>query len=139
MIIEDIKSSGDLVAFFYFDAKDPEKCCLRGLLSSVLLQLCNRSGQCHDLLSQLYTEYNDGTEAPSEVALVACLKRTIQTLGRVPVHLVIDALDQCPNNTGIPSPREKVLLLFEQLLTPQYSNLHLCVTSGLEYDIRSRL
>jgi hypothetical protein len=135
VIIEDIKSSGDLMAFFYFDAKDPGKCRLRDLLSSILLQLCNKSGQCHNLLSQLYTEHNDGTEVLSELALVACLKRTIQILGRTPIYLVIDALDLCPNNTGTPSPREKVLVLLEDLITLQYSNLHVCVTSGLEHDI----
>jgi hypothetical protein len=139
MIIEDIKSGGDLVAFFHFDAKDPGKCRLRDLLSSILLQLCHKSGQCHDLISQLYTEHNDGTDVPSEVALVACLKRSIQILGRTQVYLVIDALDQCPNNTGTPSPREKVLSLLDDLLTSQCSNLHVCVTSGLEHDIRSAL
>jgi hypothetical protein len=139
MIIENIKSSGDLVAFFYFDAKDPGKCCLRGLLSSIILQLCNRSGQCRDLLSRLYADHNDGTEAPKEVALVACLKRVIQFLERVPIYLVLDALDQCSNNTRTPSPREKVLGLLEDLLMLHCSNLHVCVTSGLEHDIRTTL
>jgi hypothetical protein len=139
MIIEDIKSSGDLMAFFYFDAKDPGKCRLRDLLSSILLQLCNKSDQCHNLLSQLYIEHNDGAEVLSELALVACLKSTIQMLRRIPIYLVIDALDLCPNNTGIPSPREKVLDLLEDLITLQYPNLHVCVTSGLEHDIRTAL
>ena len=93
MIIEDIKSGGYLMALFYFDAKNPGKCRLRDLLSSILLQLCNKSSQCRDLLSQLYTEHNYGTGVFSELALVACLKRTIQILGQIQIYLVIDALN----------------------------------------------
>src|SRR5260221_4761373 len=115
-IIEDVRPNGDLVAFFYFDAKYPAKSNLRGLLSSILLQLCNKSDQCYGLLSRSYGKYNDGTEVPSEDALVACLKRTIKALGREPVYLIIDVLDECLNTTGTPSERDKVLVLFKDLI-----------------------
>jgi hypothetical protein len=31
--------------------------------------------------------------------------------GQVPIYLVMDALDECPNDSGIPSSREKVMKL----------------------------
>ena len=128
------------MAFFYFDAKYPTKSNLRGLLSSILVQLCNKSDQCYGLLSQSYSKHNDGTEVPSEASLVACLKRTIKVLGQEPVYLIIDGLDECLNATGTPSEREKVMVLLRDLITLPYpNNLHVCVTSGLEHDIRSAL
>jgi len=50
-----------------------------------------------NLLSQLHKKCRDGSEQRSEAMLVRCL--------------VADALDECPNNTEIPSAREKVLTL----------------------------
>jgi hypothetical protein len=78
-------------------------------------------------------------DLPSEVALAACLKRMVEVLGRDPVYLIIDALDECPNTTRIPSPRQEVLDLVGDLINSRYLNLHICVTSGLEQDIRSVL
>jgi hypothetical protein len=53
-----------------------------------------------------------------------------------PVYLVIDAIDECPNSTGIPSPRERVLQLIRELVELHIPNLHICVTSRPEVDIR---
>ena len=138
-IIEAARPNKDPVAFFYFDARDPAKSNLRGLLSSILVQLCNKSDQCYGLLSQSYCNHNDGTEVPSEDALVSCLKLTIKLLGREPVYLIIDGLDECLNTTGTPSEREKVLVLLRDLITSPNPNLHICVTSGLEHDIQNVL
>jgi len=59
--------------------------------------------------------------------------------GRVPIYLVIDALDECPNTTKLPPPREKVLELIEKFVKLNLPNLHLCVTSRPEVDIRGSL
>jgi len=133
------RPDSSLVAFFYFDSKDAAKRHVRGLLSSILVQLCNKSEHCRSLLSQLYTERNDGSEVPSEDALADCLGRTLKHLEQTTVYLVMDALDECPNTTGIPSSREMVLRLVENLVKARYPNLHICVTSGLEQDIRNVL
>jgi hypothetical protein len=53
-----------------------------------------------------------------------------------PIYLVIDAIDECPNSTGIPSPRERVLQLIRELVELHIPNLHICVTSRPEVDIR---
>ena len=58
--------------------------------------------------------------------------------GQPTVHIIIDALDECPM-TGLPSPREEVLELVGELVNLQVSNLRICVTSRPEADIVSVL
>ncbi len=141
-IIEDLRRTGNpsaLVAFFYFDPKDDAKRHLRALLSSILVQLCNKSNDCWGILSQFHTDHNEGSDVPSEDTLAGFLIHTLNLLQEVTVYLVVDALDECPNTSGTPSPREKVLRLVGSLIKARNSNLHICVTSGLEQDIRSVL
>jgi hypothetical protein len=40
----------------------------------------------------------------------------LMTMGQVPIYLIMDALDECPNDSGIPSSREKMLELVKQLV-----------------------
>ncbi len=55
------------------------------------------------------------------------------------MYLIIDALDECPITSSLPSPREKVLKLVEGLIEPQIPNLRICVTSRPETDIKAVL
>ncbi|SRR6266571_2762638 len=55
--------------------------------------------------------------------------------GQAPIYLVIDTLDECPDNIGVPSSREKVLDLVEEFVKLRHPNLRLCVTSRPEFDI----
>ena len=55
---------------------------------------------------------------------------------QVPLYLIVDALDECPNTCSMPSPREKVLSLVEELVDSQIPNLRLCMTSRPETDIK---
>ena len=52
---------------------------------------------------------------------------------------MIDALDECPDSSGFPSPRERVLQLVKELVDLRHPNLHICVTSRPETDIREVL
>jgi hypothetical protein len=54
-----------------------------------------------------------------------------------PIYLVMDALDESPNTSGIPSPREMVLQLLKELVDLSLPNLRICVTSRPEIDIRN--
>ena len=49
----------------------------------------------------------------------------------------MDALDESPISSGIPSAREKVLHLLKELVGLGLPNLHICVTSRPEIDIRN--
>jgi len=56
-----------------------------------------------------------------------------------PVYIILDALDESPNSSGIPSPREQVLRLVKELVELRLPHLHICVTSRPEFDIRATL
>ena len=56
--------------------------------------------------------------------------------GQAPIFLIVDALDECPNTSPMPSHREKALLLVEKLIDLQLPNLRICVTSRPEVDIK---
>ena len=142
-IIEDIKhkreSRSALLAYYYFDFKDVAKRDVRGLLTSLLLQLVDDSDRCWDLLSQLHWRCCDGSEQPSDAALTQCLKNMLNFPGQLPTYIVIDALDECPNNIGTPSAREKVLNFVEDLVESNHPNLFICITSRPEQDITTTL
>ena len=57
----------------------------------------------------------------------------------VPIFLIVDALDECPNTTKLPPRREKVLELIEKLVKLNLPHLRLCITSRPEVDIRASL
>jgi len=142
-IIEEIKhiqkSRSALVAYYYFDFKDAAKRDVRGLLTSLLLQLVDNSDPCWDLLSQLHKTCSDGSEQPSEAALAQCLNSMLDLPGQIPTYIIIDALDECPNNTGTPSARERVLNFVEDLVESKHSNLFICITSRPGPDIDKAL
>ena len=57
----------------------------------------------------------------------------------VPIYLVIDALDECPNDSSdLPSrsPRGKVLSVVAELVNLRLPNMRICITSRPEVDIR---
>ena len=127
------------LAYFYFDFKDTEKQDSRALLSSLLIQLSNQSDPFCDVLHGLYSECQDGSQQPNNASLLRCLKGMLAIAGSRTVYIVMDALDECPNDSGIPSSREKVLMTVKELMEPRHSNLRLCATSRPEYDIRTIL
>jgi hypothetical protein len=133
------ESKSALVAYYYFDFKDTAKRDVRGLLVSILSQLVDDSDSCWDTLYQLYKACRDGSDQPSEAALAECLEGMIDLPGQVPTFIVVDALDECQNNTGTPSAREKVLKFVQDLLRSNHPNLFVCITSRPEHDINNTL
>ena len=124
------------MAYFYFDFRDVDKQNLRNLLPSLLIQLSAQSNRCCDMLSQLYSEHNHGRRKPSDSDMVECLKNMLCFEKQAPTYIIMDALDECPITSTIPSPREEVLEFVEELVGLQLPNLHICVTSRPEHDIR---
>ena len=127
------------LAFFYCDFREDQKKDLRGLLSSLLVQLCHQSDSYYDVLFKFYTEHASGSCHPSDDALAGCLKDLLAFPGLAPVYLIVDALDECPNTSAVPSPRDEVLNLIEELVQSQFPNLRICVTSRPEIDIKDVL
>ena len=124
------------MAYFYFDFRDVDKQKPQNLLPSLLVQLSARSYPCHDILSQLYCTHDRGERKPSDHAMVECLKQMLSLEAQGPAFIVLDALDECPITSSIPSPREEVLKLVDELVGLHLPNVHICVTSRPEHDIR---
>ena len=135
-------SGAVFLAYFYFDFKDQGKRDSRALLSSLLDQLSNQSDQFRDVLGGLFSKHQDGSKQPHNDALLRCFKDMLTMAQSVPVYLVVDALDECPNDSGdLPSrsPRGKVLTVVAELVKLRLPNLRLCITSRPEVDIRTIL
>ena len=127
------------LAFYYYDFREDKKKDLRGLLSSVLFQLCKQSNSYHDILSTFYSTHCHGAQSPSDDELAKCLRDLLELSGQAPVYLVVDALDECPITPDVLSPRDNVLMLLEDLVDSKLSNLRICVTSRPEADIKNVL
>src|ERR1700679_4238143 len=127
------------LAFFYCDFREEQKKDLRGLLSSLLDQLCHQSDSYCDVLSKFYSGHANGSRYPGDDALAGCLKDLLKLPGHAPVYLIVDALDECPNTSSIPSPRDEVLNLIKELIKSEIPNLRICVTSRPETDIKDSL
>ena len=142
-IIQDIKTLCKAglgsIAYFYFDFRDLDKQNRRNLLTSLLVQLSAQSGHRCDILHRLYSDHDNGSEKPTEAALAQCLKDMLTISDQPPIYIILDALDECPNSHGVPSPRSQVLTLVKQLMDLHLPHLHVCVTSSPEFDIRAIL
>jgi len=130
------KSGLASLGFFYHDFRDDRKTDRRGLLSSLLVQLCHQSDAYYHILVKFYWEHANGSQNPSDSSLLQCLKEIVKLPGQAPVYLIVDALDECQNTSSLPSPRESVLKLVEELVDLQLPNLRICVTSRPETYIK---
>jgi NACHT domain len=139
-IIEDIenmrKAGRASLAMYYYDFREDQKKDLRGLLSSVLFQLCDQSYAYYNILSTFRSTHRDGAETPSDLDLVRCLMDLLNVPGPIPVYLIIDGLDECPSTPAPSSPRKEVLSLLEDLVETRLPNLRICVTSRPEAEIK---
>ena len=127
------------MAYFYFDFRDVDKQSRRNLLPSLLVQLSARSDPFCDILSRLYEAHDNGARQPSDRALTQCLKEMLTLPNQGPVYLILDALDECPDTSDVPSAREQVLDLVKDLVGLRLPNLRICVTSRPEVDISDAL
>jgi len=139
-IIEDIedlrKARLASMAYFYFDFRDIHKQSRRDMVSSLLFQLSSQSNRRHEILYRLYLAHNSGPDGgaqrPSNGILTECLKDMLPMRSDVPMYIIMDAIDECPNTSGM----LEVLDLVEELIGLSLPNLRLCVTSRSEFDIR---
>ena len=144
-IIHDLDRKRDAglasVVYYYFDFREVDKQTRPGLLSSLLVQLAAESDPCCEILSRLHTMHACGVRQPSDLALTKCLKEMFEH-HRQAIYIVIDAIDECPNTSGFPTDREKVLEFLEGLLdlqAVQLPHLRVCVASRPEVGIREVL
>ena len=142
-IIEDIKAQREagsaIMAYFYCDFRDEDKQNCRSLVLSIISQLCAQSNPCCGVLSRVYLAHDKGAQKPNDETLAKCLTEMVSLPVQGPIYIIVDALDECPNNSGLPTPREEVLDLIDNLVGLCLPNLHVCVTSRPEIDIQTTL
>jgi hypothetical protein len=131
------------MGYYYFDFRDTRKQDIRGLLTSLLLQLCARSDSCYDILSELYSRNHSGSQQPNNRSLTECLKKMVRLPLQPMIFIIMDAVDECPNSSEwtrfANTPRGRVLDLLEELLELKVPNLRVCVTGRPEVDIEDVL
>ena len=127
------------MAYFYFDFRDIHKQHWRDLVPSLLTQLSAQSDACCDILSRLYSDHGNGAQQPSDNALKRCLIEMLTVQESPPIYLIIDALDECPDASEVPSPRNRILRLLKELADLHLPSVRICVTSRPEFDIRDFL
>jgi hypothetical protein len=133
------KSGLASLGFYYCDFREEDKRDLRGLVASLLVQLCHQSDSYYQILSGFYSEHANGSRHPSDDTMMQCLKKILEVPGQAPVYLIVDGLDECSNTSAMPSPRENILTLLEDLMSSQAPNLRVCITSRPEVDIKDVL
>jgi hypothetical protein len=118
------------VAYFYLDFRDRAKQTARGLLSSLLDQLCTQANHFYDTFSSLCSKLDDQGLPPSDNDLTECLIHMLREPEQRPVYIVVDALDACSG-----APRAQVLLIMKVLVGLGSPHLRICITSRPELDI----
>ena len=103
------------------------------------MQLSAKSDPCYSILSALYSEYDGGSRRPDDDTLLGCMKTMLKTKRQPTVYIIIDALDECPTDSGVKSHREWVLDLVNKLVDLHLPNLRICATSRPEADIQASL
>jgi hypothetical protein len=141
--VQDLREAGfAAVAYFYFDFRDTSKQDHCSLLSSILFQLGAQSDAFYHVLSNVISSHKKigpGSRQRCDDILLQCLKKMLELPERGPVYLIIDALDECPNSSGVRTPRDQVLQTVQDLVKLRFANLHICITSRPEMDIRTIL
>ena len=109
-------------------------------MTSLLSQLSTFSDASCDVITLLYSTHGNGTQKPIDDDLAKCLRQILSVLAEPPIYIVIDALDECPDDSGWPkTPREEVLNFVRDLVGVHLPNLRICVTSRPEINIKSIL
>jgi hypothetical protein len=71
--------------------------------------------------------------------MIECLKEMLTVEAQGPTYIIMDALDECPTTSTIPSPREEVLEFVDEIVGLHLPNVHICATSRPEHDIQAVL
>jgi hypothetical protein len=138
--IERISETGTAhIAYFFFDFKDAGKQDACAFLSSILVQLSNQSASFCNILLEFYSSHQHGSRQPVDRELMQCLEKMLKVPSNKPIYVILDALDECPDTSGLQSSRERVLALVKKLVGFHLANLRVCVTSRPEVDIRNVL
>ena len=141
-IIEEVnrtRNKSEIIACFYFDSTKPDNRNLRGLLASLVTQLCESSKRHPESMPTLYTKCHNGSVPPSETELTQLLNHFLVELqAQFSIYIIIDGVDHCMETESTESPR-KVLKFLEDLVRTRHSKLHICITGSLKEGMKKCL
>ncbi|KAF8493461.1 ankyrin repeat-containing domain protein [Russula emetica] len=134
------RNKSDIIAFYYFDSKNPKKRDLWGFLASLVTQLYESSKRHPKSMPTLYTKCRNSSDPPSEAELKQLLNDFLAELkAQSSIFIVIDGVDHCMETECTESPRKKVLKFLEDLVRAKHSKLYICITSSLMEDMEKSL
>ncbi|KAI0154632.1 ankyrin repeat-containing domain protein [Xylariaceae sp. FL1272] len=130
-IIEHLMEGGaSNILYFYFDFNDNSKQEFDTMIRSLVIQLYGSCGNTRSQLDSLYDSHREGKRQPTSDSLRAAFDSMIKEAENV--HIVLDALDECPNRN---EHRSGGLLFWIQSFHQSHPNVHLMLTSRPEQDI----
>jgi sulfur relay (sulfurtransferase) complex TusBCD TusD component (DsrE family) len=141
LIVEEVertRNKTEIVVRYHFESEKPDKHNLRGLLASLVSQLCKSSKRPPEFI---LTKCRDGSNPPSEAELTQHLNDVLAELKKTQssIFIVIDGVDKCMETKSADSPRKKVLKFLEGLVRTRHSNLYICITSSLKEGMEKNL
>ncbi|KAE8372510.1 hypothetical protein BDV26DRAFT_297790 [Aspergillus bertholletiae] len=119
-----------LLAYFFFDFRNPQQITIEGLLRSILSQLFSQLNGKIESVLRLYAEHLDGREEPSQGRLFHTLRDALDA--KMEVYLVIDALDECRD-------RDQLVQTLSTIQGWDLPYLHVLVTSRRHVEIEKGL
>ncbi|KAL7926925.1 ankyrin repeat-containing domain protein [Trichoderma austrokoningii] len=121
------------LAYFFFSFSDLKKQKVNQMLASLVRQLCSRRPDTPQPIKAL-SELKEKGQHPDTKKLGDILAAV--TRGFSAVHIVIDALDECPL---LGDERKMLFNSLRQIMAAAPANLHIFCTSRREVDIQSAM
>ena len=103
------------------------------MLRSLIKQLCVGEASIPPAVQDMCSRYRASGHQPTTKVLLAALHSAVDSI-RKKTFLVLDALDEYPENQ-----RKELLAAVKMLRNSEYDDIHILVTSRMEYDIEHTL
>ncbi|PNP60521.1 hypothetical protein THARTR1_00545 [Trichoderma harzianum] len=120
-------------AYYYFSFSDVKKQERDAMLASLIKQICCCRPNMPDSIARL-RKHKDQDMRPATEELQEALIATLRGFSKV--HIIIDALDECPELGG---RREDLMKTLRYILNAAPDNLHVMCTSRKEADIYAEI
>ncbi|KAL8655694.1 MAG: hypothetical protein Q9226_002942 [Calogaya cf. arnoldii] len=121
------------VSYWYFDFNNSSSLSVCNMLRSLIKQLCVGKTSIPPAVQDMCSKYRASGHQPTTKVLLSTLHSAIDS-NRKKTFLVLDALDEYPENG-----RQELLAAIIMLRNSEHDDIHILVTSRMEYDIEHTL
>ncbi|KAL8673773.1 MAG: hypothetical protein Q9168_001834 [Polycauliona sp. 1 TL-2023] len=121
------------VAYWYFDFNNSSSLSVCNMLRSLIKQLCVSEITIPPAIQDMCSKYRASGHQPTTKVLLKTLHSAIDSV-RKKTFIVLDALDEYPE-----SGRQELLAVVKMLRGSEHDDIHILVTSRMEYDIEHKL